>query len=234
MEALSCGAKLLLIDEDRSATNFMIRDDLMKELIKKEPITPFTDRVNELYDNLGVSTILVIGGSGEYLSVADQVYRMDDFRIENVTKQAKELCTKKHAEHVSLQKACWTQQRILSSEGFTSYPQGGISERLEILDTGFLKIGDETIDLRGLHNLFSERQKNALGFLLRYLEIKNGEKAIDLNHSIDDLYRKIEVEGIDSVFSTSFTSCERFLDLPRKIELHAVINRMRCVTFHKV
>lgn len=233
MEALSCGAKLLLIDEDRSATNFMIRDDLMKELIKKEPITPFTDRVNELYDNLGVSTILVIGGSGEYLSVADQVYRMDDFRIENVTKQAKELCTKKHAEYVSLQKACWTQQRILSSEGFTSYPQGGISERLEILDTGFLKIGDETIDLRGLHNLFSERQKNALGFLLRYLEIKNGEKAIDLNHSIDELYRKIEAEGIDSVFSTSFTTCERFLDLPRKIELHAVINRMRHVTFHK-
>lgn len=102
------------------------------------------------------------------------------------------------------------------------------------MDTGFLKIGDETIDLRGLHNLFSERQKNALGFLLRYLEIKNGEKAIDLNHSIDELYRKIEAEGIDSVFSTSFTSCERFLDLPRKIELHAVINRMRCVTFHKV
>ena len=56
----------------------MIRDALMKELIKREPITPFTERVNELYDSLGVSTILVIGGSGEYLSVADNVYLMDE------------------------------------------------------------------------------------------------------------------------------------------------------------
>lgn len=63
MEAVDCGAKLLLIDEDRSATNFMIRDRMMKELIKKEPITPFTDRAGELYKTQGVSSILVIGGS---------------------------------------------------------------------------------------------------------------------------------------------------------------------------
>ena len=60
MEAVECNAKLLLIDEDRSATNFMIRDRMMKALIEKEPITPFTDRVNELYKTHGVSTILVI------------------------------------------------------------------------------------------------------------------------------------------------------------------------------
>lgn len=65
MEAVDCGAKVLLIDEDRSATNFMIRDRMMKALIEKEPITPFTDRVNELHKVHGVSTILVIGGSGE-------------------------------------------------------------------------------------------------------------------------------------------------------------------------
>ena len=63
MEAVDCGAKLLLIDEDRSATNFMIRDRMMKKLIKKEPITPFTDRAGELCKTQAVSTILVIGGS---------------------------------------------------------------------------------------------------------------------------------------------------------------------------
>ena len=92
MEAVECNAKLLLIDEDRSATNFMIRDRMMKALIEKEPITPFTDRVNELYKAHGVSTILVIGGSGEYLSVADKVYMMEDYLIRDVTEKAKNIC----------------------------------------------------------------------------------------------------------------------------------------------
>ena len=91
LESVDCGSKLLLIDEDRSATNFMIRDHLMKELIRREPITPFTERVNELYEACGVSTILVIGGSGEYLSVADTVYMMDEYVISNVTEAAKAL-----------------------------------------------------------------------------------------------------------------------------------------------
>ena len=91
LESVDCGSKLLLIDEDRSATNFMIRDRLMKELIRREPITPFTERVNELYKTCGVSTILVIGGSGEYLSVADTVYMMEEYVISNVTEAAKAL-----------------------------------------------------------------------------------------------------------------------------------------------
>ena len=37
----------------------------------------------------------------------------------------------------------------------------------------------------------------------------------------------IEKEGLDTVFSSFFTTTERFLDLPRKQELKAVINRMR-------
>ena len=90
MEAVDAGAKLLLIDEDRSATNFMIRDATMKTLIQKEPITPFTDRVRELAE-IGTSTILVIGGSGEYLGVADKVYIMDDFVMSDVTDTARGL-----------------------------------------------------------------------------------------------------------------------------------------------
>ena len=93
MEAVDCNAKLLLIDEDRSATNFMIRDRMMKELIEKEPITPFTDRVNELHKTHGVSTILVIGGSGEYLSVADKIYMMEDYLIHDVTDKSKNICS---------------------------------------------------------------------------------------------------------------------------------------------
>ena len=228
MEAVERGARLLLIDEDRSATNFMIRDGMMKRLIKKEPITPFTDRVNELFLREGVSTILVIGGSGEYLSVADRVYMMEDYRISDVTARSKEIVSTK-AQPLQEDSAVWRQARTLCSDGFTSYPKGSHSEKLTVSDMGFILIGDERIDVRGLHDVVSPRQLDALGFMLRTLEIENSEPKIDLSKRIDELYDRIEKEGLDTVFSSFFTTTERFLDLPRKAELYAVIARMRNV-----
>lgn len=267
MEAVDFGAKLLLIDEDRSATNFMIRDRRMKELIRNEPIVPFTDRVNELFREKGVSTILVIGGSGEYLSVADKVYLMEDFRIHDVTGKAKEICLKEEsrvdkvttteevttakpfcqAEQVctveqictanslptakQVRRADWGQHRILHSDGFSSYPEGSSSEKLLVSDLGFICIGDERIDIRGLHDIITGGQLDALGYMLRYLEISNRDQIIDLKRQIDDLYEKIEQEGLDCVFSGYFTATGRFLDLPRKLELMMLVSRMRKVHF---
>lgn len=233
MEAVDCGAKLLLIDEDRSATNFMIRDKMMKELIEKEPITPFTDRVNELYKREGVSTILVIGGSGEYLSVADKIYMMEDYLIHDVTARSKGICTV-HGVTTDIPKdADWTQNRVLYSERFSSYPEGSGSEKLEVSDMGFIQIGDEWIDVRGLHDIVSKRQLDALGFMLRQLEISNKDHRIDIVRKIDELYAKIEAEGVDILYSSFFTTTERFLDLPRRQELLALINRMRKIHYTK-
>lgn len=227
MEAVDYGAKLLLLDEDRSATNFMIRDKIMKALIEKEPITPFTDRVNELYKVCGVSTILVIGGSGEYLSVADKIYLMEDFVIRDATEKSKMIC-KNHGNVPELPvPIIWNQNRILYTDSFTSYPEGSGSEKLEVLDTGFIVIGDERINVCGLHNIITKQQLNALGFMLRYLETHNTDRIMDLRKRIDELYAEIGKEGLDCVFSSYFTTMERFLDMPRKCELLAVINRMR-------
>lgn len=231
MEAIDCGAGLLLIDEDRSATNFMIRDRRMKELIVKEPITPFTDRVKELHTQVGVSTILVIGGSGEYLSVADKVYMMEDYAIHDVTARAKALCQGECADPAPA--VAWEQHRTLYADGFTSYPSGVGSERLEVSDMGFIVIGDEAVDVRGLHDIVSQRQLDALGFMLRQLMITNSDHKLDLAKKLDNLYAKIEKDGLDTVYSAYFTTCERFLDLPRKQELLFLINRMRRVHFVK-
>ena len=96
VEALACGSRVLLIDEDTSATNFMVRDDRMARLVedRKEPITPFIRFIRSLYTDLGVSTILVAGSSGAYLSVADTVLQMDCYEAREVTKKAKELAEK--------------------------------------------------------------------------------------------------------------------------------------------
>ena len=233
MEAVECNAKLLLIDEDRSATNFMIRDRMMKALIEKEPITPFTDRVNELYKTHGVSTILVIGGSGEYLSIADKVYMMEDYLIRDVTERSKDICRSCNATAALPAPSDWQQSRTLYSDRFTSYPEGSGTEKLEVSDMGFIIIGDERIDVRGLHDIVSPRQLDTLGFMLRYLELTNADRKIDIDKKINDMYKRIDEEGIDFLYSTFFTTCKRFLDLTRKQELKALINRMRRINMVK-
>ena len=227
MEAADSGARLLLIDEDRSATNFMIRDEKMKRLIEREPITPFTDRVRELSER-GVSTILVIGGSGEYLSVSDRVYLMEDYLIRDVTSSARELSGITDPVKSEAGPADWALQRGVY-DGFSSYPEGGRSERLEFSETGFIIFGSEMIDTRVLHNLATPAQANAIGFILRELAIAS-EGEVDFPAALSDLYARIEREGLDCVFSSWFCNCPRFMDLPRPAEVAAALNRMRRVS----
>lgn len=101
VEAICGEAKLLLIDEDKSATNFMIRDKMMRNIVPDEPIIPFTDRIEELYKECGVSVILVIGGSSEYLAYADTVILMKDFEPENITDVIKEFKMVKNSKSTS-------------------------------------------------------------------------------------------------------------------------------------
>lgn len=91
IEALESGAGTLLIDEDTSATNFMVRDALMQRVVlkDKEPITPFIDRIRTLYDHCGISTILVAGSSGAFFFVADSIIQMDNYIPKDITETAK-------------------------------------------------------------------------------------------------------------------------------------------------
>ena len=231
LEAVDYGARLLLIDEDRSATNFMIRDQTMKALIQREPITPFTERVNELYESCGVSTILVIGGSGEYLSVADQVYLMDEYRIKNVSEKAVELGGTKIRDMEKVRD--WSQTRRLKTEGFTPYPVMVGPEKLSVPDVGFILIGDEKIDTRGIQNVICQEQRTGLGFMLRLIENRQNESYVDIIKHVSALYEELDEKGLDTVYSGNFPECDRFLAMPRKIDLLALISRMRRVSYEK-
>lgn len=223
MEAVDFGSRLLLIDEDRSATNFMIRDSKMKALIRREPITPFTDRVRELSE-MGISTILVIGGSGEYLGVCDRVYLMDEYKISDVTAKAAEIWRESDSSMSCAPEASWNQSRRLSG-GFSSYPDGSSTERLEVIDLGIIFVGGEKLDLRGLYNLVSPEQLNGLAFILRTLMLRF--KGGDLKDSLDKLYAEIAADGANILYSSFFTTMEAFIDLPRKHEVLAAISRLR-------
>lgn len=169
----------------------------------------------------------------DYLSIADKVYMMEDYLIRDVTERSKDICRSCNVTAALPAPADWQQSRTLYSDRFTSYPEGSGTEKLEVSDMGFIIIGDERIDVRGFHDIVSPRQLDTLGFMLRYLELTNADRRIDIDKKINDMYKRIDEEGIDFLYSTFFTTCKRFLDLTRKQELTALINRMRRINMVK-
>ena len=99
VEGMEAGCRLFLIDEDTSATNFMVRDEFMQQVIsrEKEPITPFLERARGLYEQAGASTILVAGSSGAFFHIADRVIQMDCYRPVDITERVKGLCAQREA-----------------------------------------------------------------------------------------------------------------------------------------
>ncbi len=96
VEGIEAGARVFLLDEDTSATNFMVRDTFMQEVIarEKEPITPFIERAGQLYEEAGISTILVAGSSGAFFHIAHTVIQMDHYIPVDITERVKGLCKK--------------------------------------------------------------------------------------------------------------------------------------------
>ena len=225
-EALEYGTSLLLIDEDTSATNFMIRDGRMQKLVakEKEPITPFIDRVRELYDNFGVSTILIVGGSGDYFDVANHVIMMDEYVPKDVTEKAKEIAKsdENKREFSSNDKFQGVTQRIPLKKSFS---QSGKLDKTKAKGKYSILYGKDLIDISGLEQLVDDSQTNCIAVMIDYFKNKVLDEKLTLSQAADRIYEKIEKEGLDSI--SSYTGHPGNLALPRKQEFCAVVNRYR-------
>ena len=231
IEAYACGSRLLLIDEDKSATNFMIRDKIMDEVISREPIIPFTDQVKRMYCDCNISTILVIGGSGEYLSLADTVIKMDEYIAYDITKNAHEIVEKYQMRLRSVDiNTKWQQKRrYISYDGFSSYPQNSRKERVKITELGTIILGDEIIKTDRIYNITSMEQVNLIVLIIRAIQSKgygSENEWVDIESAINEIYEELNHKGIDSLYTNSL-NLNRWLELPRKTEIFGVINRMR-------
>lgn len=165
IEALEVGADLLLIDEDTSATNFMIRDHRMQELIAKrdEPITPFIDRVRTLSEEMGVSTLLVIGGSGDYFDVADLVIAMREYEPSDVTDRAREIAERYRAERVAEGGDSFGNLIPRAPIPRSINPRKGKRDvRTRTRGTRTIEFGTEDIDLTAVEQLFDSSQLNTI------------------------------------------------------------------------
>ena len=222
IEAIEGKAKVLLIDEDTSATNFMIRDDIMQQLVvkEKEPITPFIDVAKSLYKRLGISTILVAGSCGDFFDIADLVIQMDCYEPYEVTTKAKELSRGKISLrddldiHIDF-------GRVLVKGSISEGPKG---IKIKNLGKDGLSINKENIDLKSVEQIVDGEQINTIGMTIKFIEDKYSGKDLTVERIVDEIEKDLtkSLIGIDNIKGGNGS-----LAMPRKQEILCAINRLR-------
>lgn len=225
IEAMETGSHLLLIDEDTSATNFMIRDELMQRVVNKdqEPITPFIERVQWLYEQKEISTILVAGSSGSYFHVADTIIQMDHYKPVDITEFAKKEAENFPAIHPSVpSKTEPDYHRIIQ-------PDSSFREdrrlKMKTMGTDGICVNRETIDLRYLEQICDPEQVNTLSALLRYTQTHLFNGRTTLQESMERLETLLDEKGLELLSENGRIAPN--LALPRIQEIYACLNRYR-------
>lgn len=225
IESMEAGASVMLIDEDTSATNFMIRDELMQRVIHRdmEPITPFIDRILELYQVYGISTVIVAGSSGAYFHIADTIIQMDRYEPKEITKLAKE--TAKDFPAMS------GMENPAEKPVFIRCPRQGRgfkpNDRIKMKTMGkeMVQLNRENIDLRYVEQLADTEQVSALGYCVRYAEKHLFQGKDTIQNVVDKLEEKICREGLSSLCESNASVAN--LAMPRRQEIFACLNRYR-------
>lgn len=232
IEAMEAGSRVLFIDEDTSATNFMVRDELMQRVIHRdmEPITPFIERVRALYEEFGISTVIVAGSSGAYFQVADSIVQMDRYVPKEITEAAKTAA--KDYPQLTLPKEGPKKPNF--DRKIRSYPGLKSKGRIKIKTMGRdgVTLNHENIDLRYVEQLMDSEQLTSLGNVVKHLEENVFDGKRTLLQTIEELYKKLDLQGLSAVCDGSYLPGN--LAMPRKQEIYACLNRYRRLgTFRK-
>ena len=227
VEALEAGATALLIDEDTAATNFMIRDARMRRLVPddKEPITPYLDRVRELWSARGVSSLLVVGGAGDYLEVADTVIQMDEYRPRDVTRRAREIVRELPRDSSGPRVAApWPVPAPRVPDPASLDPsRGRHAERVRSLRTRTIEFGTEEIEVSLLYQLVDAAQCRMIGDVLLRCARGLCDGKASVPELLDRIDAEIDREGLEALTAPGFGDRAR----ARRFEIAAALNRLR-------
>lgn len=228
MEGIESGSTLFLIDEDTSATNFMIRDELMQKVIcrEEEPITPFIERVKSMYQDLGISSVIVAGSSGSFFQIADTVIQMREYIPYDITDKAKNAS----ADYPAL-----SLQENFPSTGTERTPKPntalkkGQRLKMKTMGTHEILLAKDSIELRYLEQLIDNEQTNSLAYALKYMELHlmDGQKTIP--KLLDEIEELMAKKGLEALFDKEYVRSS--LAAPRRQELAGCINRYRKLYF---
>ncbi len=224
VEAVYGGSRLLLIDEDTSATNFMIRDRLMRQLVQKESIIPYTDRIRELRGR-DVSTILVIGGSGEYLEYGDCVLLLEDYRVQDRTEEVGKLLCCEEIQNRPGEPCKWMEHRSLPPK--LCGKELPFSRSVRIDNGRFICLGEITADITRLTALGDEGQINTLAWLLEQLLWRSWPEGEDLNTCCGQLIQNLFEDSVDVVLASRSHGYELWLEEVRSLDLVMAAGRLR-------
>ena len=228
IEAMEAGAKVLLVDEDTAATIFMIRDRRMQLLIaqEKEPITPFIDKVLPLSQQHQISTMLVMGGSGDYFDVADTVIAMDNFRAADVTEIAKRIAQENPIERLSESDETFGEitPRFPQANSIETH-QGHRPIKLKVNGVERILLGKEKINLSGVEQLVDSCQLRAIAAAIIYAKQHYLSSSDCLADILDKLISDIEAQGLDGLSQFPQGDFAYF----RRYEWAASLNRLRCL-----
>lgn len=224
-EAVEVGARVLLIDEDTAATNLMIRDARMQELVAKErePLTPLVDTVRSLHRDHGVSTVLVMGGSGDYLEVADQVLMMDAYRPSDVTGRAREIAAVPTGRRAEAESFPPVVPRVPVPASLDAEVRGRTKIRARGEDV--LSFGEHDVDLRAVEQIADPRQVTGVGLALELL-VRRGcaDGARTLAEALDLLEEALAERGATAAL---LAVRDEDFAVPRRFETAAALNRVR-------
>lgn len=229
MEAVESGSKLLLIDEDTSATNFMIRDELMQKVIcrEEEPITPFIERVRSMYDDLGVSSIIVAGSSGSFFQIADTIIQMKEYIPYDITERAREAAASypalKQQEHFP---ASDNMRAPKANQALKKDPR----LKMKTMGTNEMLLAKDAIELRYLEQLIDPEQTNALAYALKYLELNRMNGSRTVPQLLDDIEALTASKGLSALYDKEYVRSG--LAMPRRQEIAACLNRYRKLYFN--
>ena len=242
VESMEAGSHLFLLDEDTSATNFMVRDAFMQQVIQreKEPITPFLERAEDLYKKAGISTILVAGSSGAFFHIADTIIQMDNYVPKDITASVKKLCSQyplpavsvtdfqlPHSHRIMSRPAESSKRLRHNSRGNYSDSGAAKPERLKtrISGTDGFSLGRQEIDLRYTEQLIDAEQTAALGLLLKYAVEHLADGRRTLPEIVQYLWKNLSLHGLSFFTEDQKISCG--YATPRIQEIYACLNRYR-------
>lgn len=229
MEAVESGSKLLLIDEDTSATNFMIRDELMQKVIcrEEEPITPFIERSRSMYDDLGVSSIIVAGSSGSFFGIADTIIQMKEYVPYDITERAREAAASypalKQQEHFPVSD---NMRAPRANQALKKDPR----LKMKTMGTNEMLLAKDAIELRYLEQLIDPEQTNALAYALKYLELNRMNGSRTVPQLLDDIEALTASKGLSALYDKEYVRSG--LAMPRRQEIAACLNRYRKLYFN--
>ena len=224
IEAVEAGSTALLLDEDTSATNLLIRDSRMRELVaaEREPITPLVDRITALFRRRGVSTVMVMGGSGDYLDVADRVLLMDAYHLRDVTEQARRVVADQPRPLTELEDFAEPRRRV-PEPAPPRTRRGPVRTRAQ--GTSTLVLDREDIDISDVGGVTDPGQAEAIAYALRALLEQRFDGVSPLRECLDDLEALLDDEGLDAL--TDERERPAFLVRPRMVDVGAAVSRYR-------